>query len=171
MAILTTTLDTADPEIKRMVNETIKKATAEFSPLAYEGAYPRNGFGMAILRPRTVGIGNDYWQMTVTASFADWINHTLDQSEFVVVTGIMNLTADPATTQIWPKANGQDLPVVSIEELYALEKSRGWFEEPFAVSPNNNITVQAVGRIAQTERLGLMGYHIAKRSYLIDTTP
>lgn len=171
MAMLKLTYDSADKEIQKALGATIADATKYFAPLQYQGAYPNTGFGVGSLRPRMVGIANDFWQMTVTTSFADWINHTLGDLEYVLVTGVFNLTVDPSTTQLFPKANGQDLPIMSIEDLYALDVSRGWFNEPFVIRPNNNITIQAVGRAAQTERLGLMGYTVAKRSFLIDTTP
>lgn len=169
--ILKLTYDSADKEIQKALAAAISDATSEFSPLKYEGAYPRSGFGIGSLRPRMVGIANDFWQMSVTTSFADWINHTLGPDEYAIVTGVFNLTVDPSTSQLFPKANGQDMPIMQIEDMYAEDVTRGWFPEPFVVRPNNNITIQAVGRVAQTERLGLLGYTLARRSFLIDTTP
>ncbi len=171
MSILINTRDTADPEIQTALNEIIRQARTTFSPLAYDGAYPKGGFGVAELGPRHVGIANDFWQMTVTTSFANWINKNLGTDVFVLVTGIFNRAVDPATTAIQVTANGNQLPVTTIESLYATDQARGWFSEPFASRPSSNLTIAAIGKFAATEPLGLLGYVVAKRSYLINQSP
>ena len=171
MVLLQTTNERPDAEIRRLVDATIAAAEREFSPLRFEGAYPDNGIGIGVLRPRHV-ISQDYWQMSVTTSFANWINKTLGTDVYLLVTGVMNLTVDPSTSELFPSANGKDLPYMNIENLYANgELARGWFSKPIGVSPSNNLTIQAIGRFAKTERLGLLGYAVAKRSFLITQSP
>lgn len=171
MTLLLNTDEKPDAEIKKALAGVIADAAKEWSPLTYEGPYPVKGFGITELRPYIVGLSQVYWSASVTTAWADWISHTLGDSEYVVVTGIMNLTPDPATTGIQPKANGQDLPVIHVESMGAYAQGVGFFSKPFAVRANNKIVVQIVGRTAQTERLGLVGYEVAKRATLISQTP
>ena len=81
------------------------------------------------------------------------------------------MTLDPQTTEIFPSANGTDFPRINIEQLYALQDARAWFSKPFGVKCSGNLTIQAIAKTAGTERLGLMGYAIAKKAYLIAATP
>ena len=171
MALLQLTDERPDEEIRQLVLATIADAEAEWAPLKYEGEYPENGIGITIMRPRHVGLATDKWQMTVTTAWADWINKTLGDNNYEIITGLFNLTIDPATTELYPSANGKDMPRFNIEQLYALDLARAWFTKPFAVKANNNLTIQAIGRVMQTERLGLMGYTLAKRSYLLTAAP
>ena len=170
MTLLTQTNARPDQAISEAVQATIDSARQEFSPLQFEGEYPDNGVGIGVLRPRHL-IAQDFWQMTVTTSFANWVNKTLGNNVFVIITGVMNNTLDPQTSELFPSANGKDLPYVNIENLYSDQESKGWFSKPFVISPNNNVTIQAIGRQAGTERLGLLGYALAKRSFLITASP
>ncbi len=170
MALLNVTDQRPDGPIRELIAATAQAAEQEFAPLKFEGEYPSNGIGIGVLRPRHV-IANDFWQMSVTTSFANWVNKTFGNNNYMINTGVFNLTLDPSTSEIWPSANGKDLPYVNVENMYGLRDQRGWFSKPYAVGPNNNITIQAIGRVAQTERLGLLGYVVAKRSYLITASP
>ena len=170
MVLLTQTNQRPDAVISQAIGDAILSAEQEFSPLKFEGEYPDNGIGISVLRPRHV-IAQDYWQMSVTTSFANWINKTLGTNVFLIVTGLMNNTLDPQVVELFPTANGKDLPYMNIENLYSVPESRGWLTKPFVISPNNNLTIQAIGRQAQTERLGLLGYSLARRSFLITASP
>lgn len=171
MALLRLLDEKPDEEIRQVLRQVIDDAKVEWSPLEYEGEYPIKGFGITEIRPRHVGLSTDYWQFTVTSSWSDWINKTLSDNNYIVVEGIFNLTPDPQTTEIFPSANGKDLPIINIEQLYTLDIARAWFGKPFAVKPNGNLTIQAIGRATNTEHLGLLGHTIAKVSYLINKTP
>ncbi|MDP2672035.1 MAG: hypothetical protein Q8O68_00810 [Candidatus Daviesbacteria bacterium] len=172
MALLNLTNERPDAQIADLLRATLTAARTEFAPLQYEGEYPQNGFGLAELRARHVGIATDFWQMTVTTAFANWINKTLGTDVFIVITGVFNLTVDPSTSELFPSANGKDLPYLNIEQMYAdANQSKAWLTKPFGARPSNNLTIQAIGRFAQTERLGLLGYAVAKRSYLITASP
>ncbi len=171
MALITETNERPDLEISKIINVTINDALNEFSPLKFEGEYPQDGFGISIIRPRHV-FSDDKWQATITTSFANWVNKTFGANNYTIVTGLFNLTLDPQTTEIFPTANGKDLPYQNIENLYAARDSaRGWFAKPFAVRPSNTLTIQAIARVASTERLGLLGYVVGKRSFLITASP
>lgn len=170
MALLNISDERPDQEISRLVSATINEACKEWS-LPYEGEFPLTGVGISELRPRHVGISTDYWQMTGTTSWADWVNTTVSDNAYLVVTGIFNLTIDPHVTAIYPRANGLDMPRMHIEQMYAFEEPRAFFTKPYAIKADGNITIQTISDIAQTEKLGLLGYCIAKRAYLIAATP
>src|SRR3972149_9320913 len=134
MALLQLTRETPDDQIRMLLQATISQATAEFSPLQFQGEYPESGFGITELRPKKLGLANNYWQMTVTTAFANWVNKTLGTDVFVLITGVFNNSPDPSTTEIFPSANGKDLPYVNIEQLYSTAlDAKGWFSKPFAI--------------------------------------
>lgn len=160
-----------DNEIRQAVDVAVTEAASEFSPLKFEGEYPTSGFGISEIRPRHVGIAADYWQATITTSYADWINTTVSDNAYLVVTGIFNNTLQPQTSELSPSANGNDMPRVNIEQMYTFDMAKAWLPKPFVVKANGNITIQAIAKQGQTEQIGLLGYTIAKRSYLIAATP
>ena len=139
--------------------------------LKYEDNLPPPGFGVSEIRPRHVGIANDFWQATITAAYADWINTTISDNAYLVITGLFNNTVMPQTSELAPSANGNDLPRINIEQMYTFEEAKAWFPKPFVVKASGVLKIQAVAAQAQTERIGLMGYTVAKRSYLIAATP
>jgi len=157
----------------------VDAAQTEWAPLKYEGEYPISGFGITELRPKhiwgtTIGnyvnaTGSITWGASIaTAStYFDWMNMTLTDMAYVIVSGVFDLEADPRVTEIAPTANGEDLPTVNLEQMYGLDLARVWFEKPFAARPNNNLRIQLVARSTGIERIGLMGHTIAKRAYLI----
>jgi len=169
--IILTSDQRPDAEIKRALDAAVNDARQQWKPLNYEEDYPRNGFGRTTLRPRTVGVASDYWSASVTTSWANWISHTLDDTQYVIVTGIQNRSPDPAITGILPTANGQDLSVLHIEELWAAGQGLGYLPKPFVVTPNNSLVIQIVGSAAASERFGLLGYEVVKRAVLINKTP
>ena len=173
-----------DKEIVNTVRSAIADATSKWAPMAYQGEYPTNGFGITNLRARDVCLTNAatgvqascpssiYFgliSITTASAWGDWINLTVDDRAYLVITGIFNLDPTPQISQLRFKANGEDLPSMSIEELYGWDLARGYLSKPFFVRPENNLTVRYVGRNtrASVERMGLLGYCIAKRSYLI----
>ena len=164
-----------DARIGALINSVVEAAQTEWAPLKYEGEYPIAGFGITELRPKhirggTHNIPEDYtWGASIaTAStFFDWMNVTLTDMAYVVVSGVFNLEAAPKVTEIAPSANGEDLPTINLEQMYGLDLARVWFEKPFAARPNNNLRIQLIARSTGIERIGLMGHVIAKRAYLI----
>jgi len=165
-----------DVEIQKGIAAAIKHATDMWAPLQYEGEYPSKGFGITTLRPRDVYtastmLGSAYWTISIAAAstWQDWIDVALTDMAYVIVTGIFNIDPAPKTVEIRGKCAGNDLPVVNIEEMYAWDLARAWFTKPFWAKPSDGITIRAMGKAATTvgERLGLLGYTVGKRAYLI----
>lgn len=182
MALLEYTDEKPDKTIEKAVRAAIADAEANFAPLKFEGEYPVSGIGISELRPyhvenTTLNIPQtsnlNYWQTSqlTGSTWSDWINVTLDKDLYIVVTGIFDLEATPNVTEVAPSANGLDLPVVNVEQSFGLQEARVWFPKPFVVKPDNVLRIQLYGRTATpattSERIGLMGYAIAKRSKLI----
>ena len=176
MALLSMTDVRPDAEIDRLLKSTVADAEQEWAPLKYEGQYPTSGFGITELRPIIFKGGatdnipsSEYWAASIAASLTwqTWFDLTLTDMAYVMPTGVFNSEVSPMVTELRPSANGQDLPTVNIEQLYVLDWTRGWFEKPYAARPSNNVKMDIVSRNAVVERIGLMGYLLAKRSYLI----
>lgn len=175
MTLLEKTDVRPDAEIDKLLREVVANAEEEWSPLKYEGQYPVGGFGITELRPKHIRGGTHNMPSSVTweaslgaaSTYFTWMDLTLTDMAYVIQTGVFNLEASPRVTEIAPSANGQDLPTVNLEQLYALDLARVWLEKPFAARPNNNFKNQLVARDVGIERIGLMGYVVAKRAYLI----
>lgn len=175
MALLKETNIRPDAAIDSLVKDVVKSAETEWAPLKYEGQYPVGGFGITELRPKHIRGGTHNMPSTITwsasiataSTYFSWMDLTLTDMAYVIQTGVFDLEASPRVTEIAPTANGQDLPTVNLEQMFALDESRVWLEMPFAARPNNNLKNQLVARDAGIERIGLMGYVVAKRAYLI----
>lgn len=96
-----------------------------------------------------------------------WISCDVDERSYLVITGIFNNTANPGIAEMKIECNGQDLPIMNIEQMYGLDVARVWFEKPFIIKPYGHLKIEVYGRLEGTEYIGLMGYCIAKRAYLI----
>lgn len=164
-----------DAKIGALINTVTKAAETEWAPLKYEGEYPIAGFGITELRPKHIRGGTHNipssitWEASITtaSTYFSWMDLTLTDMAYVIVSGVFNLEATPRVTEIAPSANGEDLATINLEQMYALDLARVWFEKPFAARPNNNLKIQLVARTTGIERMGLMGHVIAKRAYLI----
>lgn len=175
MALLRLTDRRPDAEIKTLVDEVVANAETEWAPLKYEGQYPVGGFGIVELRPKHIRGGTHNIPSTITweasigtaSTYFSWMDLTLTDMAYVIQTGVFDLEASPRVTEIAPSANGQDLPTVNLEQMHALDVARAWLEKPFAARPNNNFKNQLVARSTGIERIGLLGYVMAKRAYLI----
>ena len=174
-----------DAAINAAVGEVIGDALELWKPLRYEESWPKTGFGITNLTARAVAAtnqvtglaggvaGSAVWGVTaVTVStWTDWINLAIDDRSYHIVIGVFNRTQNPSITHIRPRANGEDLPQISLEQLYNWDLSEAYFTKPYAVRPGNNHTVRVFTErtIAgvPAERIGLLGYVVAKRAYLI----
>ena len=180
-----------DAAIDAAVAEAIANATVRFQPLVFEYEYPRTGFGITALTPKSVAATNQttglqggvvsstIWGVSTLSAntWTDWININVDDRIYLVVTGVFNRTQTPQISNIRLKANGEDLPWVNVDQMYNWDLSQAYFQRPLIVSPTNNFTVRAIAEKAITgasgvpaERLGLLGYILAKRTYLISET-
>lgn len=177
MTLLHLTDERPDAEIKKALDAVIADALTAWSPLPYEGYYPRNGFGITDLRPKHVNVGagttwgsSNYWAASHAASntFGDWMNFTLTNQAYVIQTGVFNREAVPKTYDMVPQANGEKLPVINIEALYTLDVARAWYSKPYAIKANNNLTIRLKAENTGVERIGLLGVCLAKRAFLIE---
>jgi hypothetical protein len=179
MVMLRLTEERPDANIKAAVSEVVRQAKSEWSPLAWEGEYPRGGFGITSISPEHVYGGTTSpnssvtWGASITAAcgWNDWFNTTITDQAYVIPVGVFDLDAAPQITEIQATANGVTLPVLNLEEMMGFDIARAFFTRPFAVKPNNNLTVAVTGRAATTdERFGLVGYTVGKRAYVITRT-
>ncbi len=175
MSLLRYTDVRPDAVIDKLIKDVVEAAQTEWAPLKYEGQYPVGGFGITELRPKHIRGGTHNIPSTITweasigtaSTYFSWMDLTLTDMAYIIQSGVFDLEASPSVTEIAPSANGQDLPTVNLEQMFALDVARVWLEKPFAARPNNNFKNQLVGRTTGIERIGLMGYVVAKRAYLI----
>ncbi len=182
MALLTVTDKRPDALIDAAVAQAVRLAENDWAPLKFEGEFPISGFGITEIRPFHVENTTDYlpnfsnanwWQTsTVTATtWKDWINQTMDEDQYLVVTGIFYNEADPLITELHPIANGVELPVINIEQMFSLDVGRIYFTKPFIVKPKNTLNIKVYAKTGAgttvSQKIGLLGYCIAKRPRLI----
>ena len=178
------TQDFSDQNINQLVQATIAQAAQDFQPLAFQGEFPLDGFGIALLRAKDVSITNQVsglqsvaassivWgaaSIATASVWQDWLNIALDNRIYIDVTGIFYPENAPIIEVIRPKANGIDLPAIQIEELQTYDVSFAFLERPFGVRAAQNFTMRVVASAAKAavEHIGLLGYSIAKKAYLI----
>jgi len=176
MPLLKETNIRPDDQIADLIKGVVTNAEVEWAPMKYEGFYPENGFGISELRVKHIpSYGNAYWgsshfwseSITASNTFEPWINGTMTNMAYVLVEGLFNREPVPKVYEVAPKARGNDLPTVNIEQMYTLDVARIWLEKPFAVAPNNDLQIQNKADNTGIERIGLLGHCIAKRAYLI----
>lgn len=174
-----------DAAINQAVQGAIQDALSNFAPLSFDGEYPKNGFGIAALRPKDLAVTNQataalqasvassiVWgplSATTTSVWADWINLNVDNRIYPIITGVWYAEPTPNITAIRFKANGEDCPVLDIEELQTYDVSYMFLEKPIVIKPGNAINVRyaAIAVKGTRENIGLLGYTLAKRAYLI----
>lgn len=180
LELLTETTKRPDAAIDAKVREVIADAETLWEPEKFQGEFPQRGLGIRRLRPMdcvaaTFSGGmaaTHYWSYSIAtaATWETWIDVVLSDSCYVVVTGIFSLDATPNVTMVKFEIDGKEYPVNNIEEIYALDVARVYFNVPIAVRPEKRMTIKIIGKAAGTGSLGLLGYAIAKRSYLIGET-
>ncbi len=185
MALLRFSDERPDEEIKASIQDTITDAMSLWSPLTFGAEYPTGAqFGISeirpfhiqnttTLKPQTCNL--NYWQTStlIASSWNDWINVSLNKDTYVITTGLFNL--EPVTTadltELNPLANGVNLPVVNVEQLYALDVARAWFTKPFTTTPSSTLQIQAYAKAGGSNqgsnRIGLLGHTVAKRYQLV----
>lgn len=169
-----------------LIAAVIAKAADEWK-MPYEGEYPKTGFGITTLLPKSIAttnqaaaglagaevVGSAAWGLSALtlSTWTDWINLSIDDRIRIVVEGIFDKTTTPHITAMRPKANGQDYGVVNIEEMHTWEEPVAWFSKPFSVGPENNFTMRVLSDAtiagAPAERIGLLGHTVAKLNYMI----
>jgi hypothetical protein len=179
------TLANPDAAINQAVQAAISDALQNFAPLTFDGEYPRTGFGITVLRPKDLAVTNQataalqasvassvIWgpiSATTTSAWADWINLNIDNRIYAIITGVWYAEPTPNITALRIKANGEDLPVIDIQELQTYDVGYMFLEKPIIVKPGNAVNVRYLGVAVKStrENIGLMGFTLAKRAYLI----
>lgn len=172
-----------DREIDKCINAVIADANVRWSPLTFEGEYPNSGYGITTLRPKdicydgstltgTYGSSHStiYWCFSLAAA-GTWysiVDLTLDEDNYITLEGVLSRMASPVLSAIQVTANGQDQPIINVEEMYTWDLARGWFSKPLWIQPKAPLVIRAVGSAASTaEQFGFLGHTIAKRARLI----
>ena len=168
-----------DAEIDKLVDAVVADAQKTWAPETFDGEYPKTGFGIGILRPKDVQAvdgsagtgttGSIYWGASITAAstWQDWFDITVSDDCYLIITGVQVLDATPNVTAIRPYVDGEDFPVIHIEQIYAWDEAKGWFSKPFAIKPGKSFKMRVVAKNSGVANIGLLGYTVAKRGYLI----
>jgi hypothetical protein len=146
----------------------------DWPQLPYEGEYPVTGFGIQEIRPVHFGLTSNYWATTVAAGvnaltwndYFGTVNVSLDC--YLIITGVYNLSPYPTVTAVKFTANGQELPIMHIELLNTLSEARMWLKKPIVLKPKSTIRIEWFSITAQQNKLGIMGFCLGKRAYLIN---
>lgn len=172
---LTWTDNRPDAKIAEAFDQAVAMASEEWSPLPFEGLYPRSGFGYQELRPCHLGepwSDVDSWVVSITTAYCftsgNVCNVTVNQDCYLVVTGLLNLSPEPIIAELRIQAGGEDLPIMQLEEMYAMDVSRVFLTQPLIFKPKSKLTISALGLKTGLTRFGFIGYTIAKRAYLIN---
>lgn len=177
----------ADAAIKAAVDATIARARQDWSTLNFENEYPTSGFGIGTLLPKDIHVTNQatgaqgsnvssvYWgliSITTTSAKQTWIDLRIDDRLYIIVTGFFNLDPDPQITSLKFSAQGKELTWLNIEHMYGWDLARAYLSKPLVISPGRPFKVEIVGRNAKPipERIGLLGYRVAKAEYIIIDT-
>lgn len=164
-----------DEALQNAIDNVIEKAKEKWG-LDFEGAYPKAGIGISTLRPFHVEQNSlpnvnsyNFWNIVIAAAntWQNWTNVEINEDIYIIHAGVFNNTINPSLSELAFKANGIDLPIQNMQQMYGFERSLAYWSEPFIVSPKNNLTARIYGSAAQTELAGFLGFAIAKRARII----
>ena len=174
-----------DEAINKAVQLATTKALSQFTPDVFEGPWSKGGLAITTLSPKHVAAtnqasslqggvaGSGAWGVTaVTAStWTSWIDLQTDDRAYQIVTGVLNRSPAPYITLMQPFLNGNDQPIISLEEMYTWDLARAYLMEPYIISPANQHKIEVFSPVSlagvPSEQIGLLGYVVGKRAYLI----
>lgn len=164
-----------DREIEKAIAAAKNRATQLWENLTWQDEYPDSGYGITPISPLHVDCGGAnwgscmYWASSFSASsvWDAWIDLIQTDAAFLVITGLWNYEAAPKACEIYFEMDGKQLPTINIEEIYSYEVARLFLAKPFVIQPEKGWKYYHRGSAAGSEREGLLGYTIGKRSYLI----
>lgn len=170
----------ADQAIAKAVATAIADAESLWTPEKFDGVFPVKGFGIRKLRPgdlmsnsgRQVSATSFTWLLSITtaSTWSSWFSDAvLSDSCYCVITGIFNLDASPDVDAMKITADGVEYSVTDLTEMYGWDIATAMFSHPIVVRPEKTVKIEALARTAGLKTIGLLGYTIAKRSYLIST--
>lgn len=170
-----------DNEIQQAIQKAVNMAKQEWGQLNYEGEYAKSGFGITILRPKDLNVASGstvtgtaqgsvgwYYSIATASTWTTMIEVDTEDDLYLIIEGVMSRMASPSVLQVKFTVNGEELPIINIEEMYTWDLARAYLSKPFIVKPKSNFKFEAIGSKASTAELfGLLGHIIAKRSRLI----
>lgn len=170
--------ESPDALIQAMRQTARQNAASNWTELQFGGFDPHgNQYGFADLRPTHLGLTNSTyageWSVTTIAAAGtatDWFNTTVHENTYILIYGCFNNTANPRIAELRFLFGGNELPWSNIQEIWGWDITRAYFEQGWVISPEQAIrgVVTATGAcVAQSEKLGLLGEILAKRSYMI----
>lgn len=168
-----------DQIVSNAVATAIADAEQLWDPEKFDGVFPVKGFGIKkldildIAKNSAATAGMKYsnsWVITITTArtWQNVISATLTDNLYVVITGFFNLDANPDMTHMQIIADGVEYPVMNIEESYGWDVATAYFAHPVIVRPEKKILIYVRAETAGDKRFGLLGYTVAKRSYLLN---
>lgn len=165
------------------IEKEIMRVAAEVEGLGwgpFGGRWPQdNQVGIAELRPdhidsaRSVDYGD--WQ-NLGVCDAGWtkdVDKTIDEDAYIIITGVFDLSANPKLREVKIDAAGTEYPAFNVSEMLAAEEPKGYFPAPITIKPKDNLKVHwrmASSVSASVELCGLLGYCLAKKSFLLKET-
>lgn len=168
-----------DAAINAAVAKCVRDAEALWEPEKYQGEWAEGGIGIRRLVPldfrksSSAGFGDNMsgfawtYSIATASTYETWIDATLSDSSYVVITGLFSLDAVPNVRMIKFTIDGKEYAPINFEELYALDVARVWLETPIIIRPEKTVETKMMGGAAGTGSLGLLGYAVGKRSYVI----
>lgn len=169
----------ADQIVANAVATAITDAESLWAPEKFDGVFPVKGFGIRKLSAIELGgksgtsLVGPYsymwlWSVATASTWETYINETLSDSCYVVITGIYELDASPDVEAIKIIADGIEYPLIHLTEMYGWDVALAHISHPIIVRPEKAIKIKAKARTVGQKHLGFLGYTIAKRSYLIN---
>ena len=168
----------ADAAIASAVQQAVTDAESLWAPEKFDGVFPVKGFGIKRLQPRDmvsnsgsiVGPSNSTWVFSAqTAStWVTWISAgVLSDSCYAIITGFFCYDTSPDVDALKIIADGIEYATYDIQEAWGWDVATAYFSHPVVVRPEKTITIKAKAQTTGQKKLGLLGYVLAKRSYLI----
>jgi len=173
-----TTDSRAETAIATAVQSAVDDAKSLWAPESFDGVFPTKGYGIRRLRPRDIcsnsgsiyGPSNSTWLVSIIAA-STWqyfiSSGVLSDSCYIVITGFFNYDTTPDIDAIKINADGIEYTICDLDEAYGWDVATAYFSHPIVVRPQKLISIRCRARTAGQKQFGLLGFTIAKRSYLI----
>jgi hypothetical protein len=166
--------------IQQAVQTAIADAESLWAPEKFDGVFPTRGFGIKRLQLKDIcrlssyfPLGystSDAWMFTIAVgqTWYSVINAAvISDSCYVIITGFFNYDQTPDVEAIKVIADGIEYPVIDIQEMYGWDFATAYFSHPIIIRPEKLVTLKVRCTALGVKRFGLLGFVVAKRSYLI----
>jgi hypothetical protein len=166
--------------VSAAVQQAIADAESLWAPEKFDGVFPTKGFGIKRLQPRDLvsnsgsivcANGNSTWGLSIgaTSTWQTWISAgVLSDSVYGIITGFFNYDTAPDIDVIKFVADGIEYATYDLQEAWGWDVATAFFSHPIVIRPEKMLTIRVKSSGgAGIKRMGLLGYALAKRSYLI----